>query len=118
MSLRHLLGQTVSVGRRPFDETGSQGIPTAGTTVWSDHPGRLEQTITDAVRDGDVVLSDYRLFLEPDVAIDTLDQVLIDGVPYEVAAPPVVERSPRGPHHQIVLLIRRTPVRADIPEGS
>ena len=114
MSLRGLLAQTVTVGRRPYDATSSQGIPTAGTTVWSDHPGRLEQTaVTDVARDGDVVLSDYRLFLEPDVAIDTLDLVVVDDVTYEVAVPPVVERSPRGPHHLVVLLIRRAPVRAE-----
>jgi hypothetical protein len=116
MSLRGLLGQTVSVGRRPFDTLGAQGIPTPGTTVWTDHPGRLEQGITDNVRDGDVVLSDYRLFLEPDVAIDTLDQVVVGDDLYEVAAPPVVERSPRGPHHLVVLLIRRAPTKE--PEGG
>lgn len=119
MSLQALLAQTVTVGRRPFDERSSQGIPTAGTTVWSDHPGRLEQTaVTDVVRGGDVVLSDYRLFLEPDVAIDTLDLVVVDDVTYEVASPPMIERGPSGPHHQIIQLIRRAPVRPDIPEGS
>jgi len=119
MSLESLLAQTVSVGRRFFDETGSQGIPTAGTTVWSDHPGRLEQTaVTDAIRDGDMVLSDWELYLLPDVAIDTLDLVVVDAVTYEVAAPPVVARSPRGPHHLVVRLIRRAPVRADLQAGS
>lgn len=118
MSLRGLLGQTATIRRRAYDAVDSQGIPLPGSTVSTDHPARLEQALSDVIRDGDVVLSDYRLFLEPDVAIDTLDQVVIGGVTYDVAAPPVVERSPRGPHHQIVLLIRRTPVRPDIPEGS
>lgn len=119
VSLESLLAQTVSVGRRAFDETGSQGIPTPGTTTWSDHPGRLEQTpVTDAIRDGDVVLSDWELFLLPDVAIDTLDLVVVDGATYEVAAPPVVARTPRGPHHLVVRLIRRAPVRIDVPGGS
>jgi hypothetical protein len=112
MSLESLFAQTVSVGRRAFDDTSSQGIPTAGTTTWSDHPGRLEQSaVTDAIRDGDVVLSDWELFLLPDVAIDTLDLVVVDAVTYEVAAPPQVARTPRGPHHLVVRLIRRAPVR-------
>jgi hypothetical protein len=119
VSLQGLLAQTVSVGRRSFDGTGSQGIPTAGTTTWSDHPGRLEQTaVTDSIRDGDVVLADWELFLLPDVAIDTLDLVVVDAVTYEVAAPPVVARSPAGPHHLVVRLIRRAPVRPDLPGGS
>lgn len=117
MTLRGLLGQTVSVGHRAYDDTDSQGIPLPGTTVWTDHPGRLEQTLTDVARDGDTILADYRLFLEPDVTIDTLDTVIIDGVTYQVAAPPVVERSPRGAHHLVVLLIRRAATRT-IPEAG
>jgi hypothetical protein len=115
MSLRGLLGQTATIRHRSYDAVDSQGIPLPGTTVSTDHPARLEHTIADNVRDGDVVLSDYRLFLEPDVTIDTLDQVVIAGVTYDVAAPPVVERSPRGPHHLVVLLIRRAPTRV-LPE--
>lgn len=112
MSLRSLLTQTVSVGHRAYDDTSSQGIPVPGTTVWSDHPGRLEATeLSEVAREGDVVLTSWRLFLLPDVTIDTLDIVIVDDVAYEVAAPPVVEHSPRGPHHLTVRLIRRAPIR-------
>lgn len=118
MSLRGLLGQTATIGHRAYDAVDTQGIPLPGTTVWSDHPARLEQATGDVVRDGDVVLSDYRLFLEPGVTIDTLDQVIVDDVTYDVAAPPTVERSPRGAHHLVVHLIRRAPTRIAPEVGS
>lgn len=118
MSLRGILGQTATIGHRAYDAVDSQGIPLPGTTTWTDRPARLEQALSDVVRDGDVVLSDYRLFLEPDATIDTLDPVIVDGITYEVAAPPIVERSPRGPHHLVVLLIRRAPVRVPPEVGS
>ena len=117
MSLRGLLGQTATIHRRAYDAVDSQGIPLPGTTVSTDHPARLEQVLADVVRSGDVVLSDYRLFIEAGVAVDTLDLVVVDGVTYEVAAPPVAEHSPRGPHHQVVQLIRRAPVRV-LPEAG
>jgi hypothetical protein len=118
MSLRRLLGQTATIGHRAYDAVDSQGIPLPGTTTWSERPCRLERNLSDVLQAGDILLSDYRMFLEPDVTIDTLDPVIIEGVNYEVAAPPVVERSPRGPHHLVVMLIRRAPVRANGPGGS
>jgi head-tail adaptor len=100
VSLRNLLTQTVTV--RPasdgtVDEYGDTStVFAAGTT----YRGRLEQRSAQEVTDGrDTFVSDWVLYLLPDAVINGRDRVEADGNTFEVVGAPIVQRSPRGPHH-------------------
>jgi len=107
MSLGHLLRQTVTIIRRPLDQSDKYGMPTAGLPVETSTVGRLEQVATsEHLADRDTAASRYRVFLPADSDVGMLDELQIDGAVYRVVGEPQEQRSPRGVHHLDVLLER------------
>lgn len=99
--IRHLLTQTITILNRTTgadDDWGRPGEtwPEPGTDV----PGRFELSAPDEDTDEqDVQIGRHRLILMPDVTLSGRDRVRVDGTLYEVDGPPIVHRTPRGPHH-------------------
>jgi hypothetical protein len=111
VSLLSLLTQTATVVRVPFDASNPRGVPTEGTVSRIDYPARLENTdATEVLGEWDTVVSNWRLYLPGEVAIRAKDQVVVDGVTYEVVSAAVIS-TPRGPHHTVARLRNRQPVR-------
>lgn len=54
---------------------------------------------TEIVAGAAAEASGWVLLCAPDVDIVAEDQVLVEGVEYEVSGPPWVAYTPRGPHH-------------------
>jgi len=95
-------GSTTNSVGDPIVDWGA-GITTQDTKVWVE-PRRSGEN--DDLRQMDKY--EVRLFLGVDVAVEAGDRVsLVDGtfevdVVFEVDGPPMIRRTPRGPHHQEV----------------
>lgn len=106
MSLTGLLSQSATVlGFTPgaADEYGNAAESWVESGVW---PARFEQTdgreVTD---DRDTQVSDWRVFLPPDVEIGGRDRVVDEhGRTFEVVGPPARQSTPAGPHHVVANL--------------
>jgi head-tail adaptor len=67
--------------------------------------GFLGQSITrgeggrEDLDDRDALITAYQLFLPLDADITGHDRVEVDGEAFEVVGPPLVRRTPEGPHH-------------------
>ncbi|MGE3835249.1 MAG: hypothetical protein AB7H43_10730 [Acidimicrobiia bacterium] len=100
MTIRGLLTQTVLVHHHSTGADNAYGVAADQWDAGTSHRARLEQaTGSESTVDQDVQASDWRLFLDAGVAIGGRDRVVADGVTYEVVGPPLIQRTPRGPHH-------------------
>lgn len=101
MSLRNLLTETVTVLAASNGTADEYGNTSTTFGAGSAYKGRLEQRSAQEVTDGrDTFVSDWVLYLFPDAAINGRDRVVDgNGRTFEVVGPPIVQRSPRGPHH-------------------
>lgn len=109
MSIERLLTQTVTIVRRSFDAVDQYGSPQPGSTTSAVWPARLESlTSTETIRDRDVVVADWRVFLPAAAQIGPFDQVVESDRTFEVWGDPIERRAPRGVHHLEVRLRRIT----------
>lgn len=98
----HLLTEMVTIlNRQTGDGDDDWGRP---PETWpepgTDIPGRLELAAPDEGTDEqDVQFGRRRLFLPAGTTISGRDRVRVDGILYEVVGPPIIHRTPRGPHH-------------------
>ena len=105
MSLAALLSQTSTVKKYTYseDSLGNQVrvlLPTS-----TDYPCRLEQTDSQEITLGQQTeISNWRIFWPPEAIVDSEDEVVVEGVTFDVLGPPAIEHTPRGPHHQVARL--------------
>lgn len=79
------------------------------TRTPSDVRGCLQQVRRSEMRAGEVSDDRYQLYLLPEVVIATGDEVVIDGLYYEVfGTPEKVTRATTGQVHHIEATLRRT----------
>jgi hypothetical protein len=101
MSLATLLTEPVTI------QTASSGAVDVFNDATTDYSagtevlGRLEQRSAQEVTEGrDTLVSDWVLYLHPDVVVGGRDRVVDQYMrTFEVVGPPIMQRSPRGPHH-------------------
>lgn len=98
--------------------TQTVDIVTAGTTTVTDDEGNAtraaagtvnvparierEQSLADNAETSDgpvAAVTKWLLIVGPEVTIGMHDQVVSEGVTFEVDGPPVVQRTPAGVHH-------------------
>lgn len=95
-----LLTETVTVLARSEGATDAYNRPVETWATSVTVNGRLELvTPSEGTDEQDVQVGRYRLFVPHDTPITGRDRVQVDGVTYELLGPPVVHRTPRGPHH-------------------
>lgn len=105
MTLAALLTQTVSIVTAGNATTvDAEGNPARAAAATTTSAARLEREVSLADRaetSGGPVesMSKWLLLLPPTAVLGQRDQVVADGVTYEVDGPPVVQRTPSGPHH-------------------
>lgn len=98
--LAQLLTEQVTLLTRSEGAEDTYGRASETWTEGSTVNGRLElDTPSEDTDVQDVQVGRYRLFLPPSTSLDGRDRVKVDGVTYELLGPPVVHRTPRGPHH-------------------
>lgn len=106
VSLDTLLTQTVTiiVPGITIDTYENPVLDWPGATR-TDVLGRLEQASSvEVTLQRDTVVSDWLLFLHPDVSINPLDRVEADGRVFEVVGAPAPAQAPWGVHHLEVRL--------------
>lgn len=97
----HLLTYAVTIVRQgeTTDRYG-QTAPDWSKATRIHTRGFLGQNVSREVLDGrDAQIADYQLFLPTGTDISGHDRVEIDGASFEVVGPPLVRRTPDGPHH-------------------
>lgn len=101
MSLKSLLVDDLSLLRRAAGAPDRLGNPTEGYAAPIAIKGRLEQTTSQEIAVGqDVVVSNWRAYLFPDVEVGPLDRIEdTSGRIFEVVGQPDLLKTPRGPHH-------------------
>lgn len=100
MTLRSLLTQTVTVQHHAEGAVDRFNDPTGGFDAGTEYRARLEQSAGDEQStDRSVQVGEWLLILPRDAVIGGRDRVVADGSTFEVVGPPVVQRTPRGPHH-------------------
>ena len=109
MSLATLLTQTATVVHVAYDAVDEYGNIEAGTTSSESVAARLEALSSEElVRDRDTIVADWRIFLPATVTVGPFDQIQADGKTFDVWGDPIVQRAPRGAHHQEIRLRRVT----------
>lgn len=109
MSLAQLLSDTVTVVHVAYDAADAYGDVQAGSTTSETVGGRLEALSSDElVRDREVIVADWRVFLPADVSVGPFDQIQAAGKTFDVWGDPIRRHTPRGTHHQEVRLRRVT----------
>lgn len=101
MSISRLLGDVITL-QVPTTSTDAYGSSTFVYSGGTDYPARMQQTAgTEVTKDRDTQVSDWLLFLNPDVPITGDSRVLFNGQTFEVLGPPAIPTTPRtvGPHH-------------------
>lgn len=107
MSLAALLSDTITLVHVTYDSVDAYGDAQAGTTTSEVVPARLEAMSSDElIRDRDVIVADWRVFLPPDVTVGPFDQIQSAGRTFDVWGDPIRRHSPRGTHHLEVRLRR------------
>lgn len=101
MTFARRLTQTATVIHHAATGSDSEGNPTFATATTVDYPCRLEQTDSVEIVQGERrTTTNLVLFLDPEAIAETFeDEVLVDGVRYQVEGQPEVLRTPRGLHH-------------------
>lgn len=97
-----MLAELVTIQTIGASGTDRYNQPILGVTVTTNNvPARIEQTESTEVTIGEAtVISDWRIFLEPDVVISNASRVVDSaGRTFEVVGAPNIQRTPRGPHH-------------------
>lgn len=102
-----LLSDTVTVVHVTYDAVDAYGDAQAGTTTSETVRARLEALSSDElVRDREVIVADWRVFLPADVTIGPFDQIEAAEKTFDVWGDPIRRHSPRGTHHQEIRLRR------------
>jgi hypothetical protein len=119
MSFAALLTQTATLVHHPATGTDSEGNTTFGTATTTTYPCLLQQREGKGIHQAgstEVVQGETRtdtlmmLFLPASAAGETFeDEVLVDGLRYQVEGQPDVLRTPRGVHHVETRLRRISP---------
>lgn len=109
MSFTNMLTQTATIVHHPPAGSDAEGNPTFGTPTTTVYPCRLEQIQgrgASTAGSQEMVVGESRtdtnlvLFLPAEAATATFeDEVIIDGVRYQLEGQPDVLRTPRGIHH-------------------
>lgn len=101
MSFAAMLTQTATLIHHPPTGSDAEGNPTFGTATTATYPCRLQQTDSVELVEGERrATTNLTLFLPAEAAGETFeDEVLVDGLRYQVEGQPAVLRTPRGVHH-------------------
>ena len=84
MTFAMLLINTCTIERFTADDTDDYGNPT-GTWAGTDEPCRLQAGVGRELKIGaEVVIADYKLFLNESADITERDRVVVDDIEYEV----------------------------------
>ena len=110
MAFTKLLIHTVGIAKRTTGTTDRYGNETIVFLPPVDVIGRMEQLAMGSQRAKEILdnrdtrITWFRLFLDPDVDISSLDRVVWEGRTFEVDANPVVWPGRHGPHHITAVL--------------
>lgn len=100
-----VLPQRATILRAQDGPVDDYGTP---TRVWAAdprprpcalQPTTLVRASSEETVGSDAQSSAWQIVLPADVQLAGVDRVEVDGVTYEVDGPPLVVRTPRGPHH-------------------
>lgn len=108
MSFRALLTQTATIVHHPPTGSDSEGNTTFGTATTVDYPALLQQADSIETVEGERrTTTNLILFLPAEAAAETFDdEVLVDGLRYQVEGQPDVLRR-RGTVHHLETRLRR-----------
>lgn len=109
MSFRRLLNDTVTVHTRSGITADAEGNPTPAYTT-TDWPARVEPNDATEETGGQLVATLLlNVYLPSEASVGAHDHITYDGNRYEIVGPPIMRRTPRGDHHQ-VLRLRQTEI--------
>jgi hypothetical protein len=102
-----LLIQVATITNRTTSGVDEYHNPEEVDSGATDVPCLLQQLRAEEIIAGeDRRITDQRLFLLPDVEIDSQSKVTVDDIDYEVVGEPAVLKTPRGPNH-LECIVRR-----------
>lgn len=101
MSFDRMLTQTATIVHHAPAGSDAEGNPTFATATTTTYPALLQQRDSVELVDGELrTITNLFLFLPAAAAGETFtDEVLLDGLRYQVVGQPDVLRTPRGVHH-------------------
>lgn len=107
--MKALIGhQTVTIVHRSAGPANDLGIPaTVETQTTVDGCTVVPLTTQEEVSDVDQVVTRWRLFGPPDMAVTVTDAVIVNGLEYEVDGDPQVWPDFRGVPHHLECYLRR-----------
>lgn len=104
MPVEDLFFQTLTVITKEMsdvkDDMGNYIVETTGTTNYAGKiQPRLDRSTFEHLLGRDTVVANWKAFLPANAAVTYLDQIVADGVTYEVVGPPYLARGPLGVNH-------------------
>jgi len=101
VTITRLLNQTATIVHHAPTGSDAEGNPTFAAATTVDYPCRLQQADSVETVEGERrTTTNLILFLPPEAAAETFtDEVLVDGLRYQVEGQPDVLRGGRGVHH-------------------